>query len=133
MAIINRKVRKFSDINFDFTLNTSTKDLNKVSDEAAIKQSIQSLIRTIHYERKFHPEIGCQITSLLFDNFEPKIIGIMRQTIQNVISQFEPRARLLNVDIHDISDRNELDVEVKFMITNVNLPVTVTTTLQRAR
>ena len=133
MAIVNRKLRKFNDIDFNFNINTSTKDINKVSDEAAIKQSIQSLIRTINYERKFHPEIGCQVTSLLFDNFQPRIVGIMRQTIQNVINQFEPRAKLINVDINDSIDRNEIQVEVKFMITNINSPFTVTTTLKRAR
>ena len=53
MAIVNRKLRKFNDIDFNFNINTTTKDINKVSDEAAIKQSIQSLIRTINYERKF--------------------------------------------------------------------------------
>tara|TARA_R100001460_G_scaffold107973_1_gene157827 strand:+ start:407 stop:808 length:402 start_codon:yes stop_codon:yes gene_type:complete len=133
MAIVNRKLRKFNDIDLDFNINSTTKDINKVSDEAAIKQSIQSLIRTINYERKFHPEIGCQITSLLFDNFEPRLVSIMKTTIQNVINQFEPRARLLNVDIHDASDRNELEVEVKFMITNINAPFSVSTTLKRAR
>ena len=133
MAIVNRKLRKFNDIDFNFNINTTTKDINKVSDEAAIKQSIQSLIRTINYERKFHPEIGCQVTSLLFDNFQPRIVCIMRQTIQNVINQFEPRAKLINVDINDSIDRNEIQVEVKFMITNINSPFTVTTTLKRAR
>tara|TARA_R100001460_G_scaffold73145_2_gene114031 strand:+ start:300 stop:701 length:402 start_codon:yes stop_codon:yes gene_type:complete len=133
MATVNRKLRKFSDIDFDFGINSATKDIDIVNDEAAVKQSIQSLIRTINYERKFHPEIGCQITSLLFENFDPKIIGIMKQTIQNVINQFEPRARLISVDIHDASDRNDLEVNVQFRMTNVNLPVTVSTTLQRAR
>ena len=133
MAIVNRKVRQFSDIDFNFLVNSASKDINKVTDEAAIKQSIQSLIRTINYERKFHPEIGCQITSLLFDNFDPKNRNIMKKTIQDVISSFEPRARLLNVEIYDDSDRNELVVEVKFFITNIDLPITVTTTLQRTR
>ena len=133
MATINRRVREFSDIDFNFLVNSATKDINKVTDEAAIKQSIQSLIRTINYERKFHPEIGCQITSLLFDNFDPKNRNIMKKTIQDVISSFEPRARILNVELYDESDRNELVVEVKFFITNIDLPVTVTTTLQRTR
>ena len=69
----------------------------------------------------------------VFDNFEPRLISIMKQTVQNVINQFEPRARLINVDIHDASDRNEIEIEVKFMITNVNSPFTVNTTLKRAR
>lgn len=133
MATVNRKVRQFSDIDFNFLVNSATKDVNKVKDEASIKQSIQSLIRTINYERPFHPEIGCQITSLLFDNFDPKLKNIMKQTIQNVLNAFEPRAKIMNVDIHDGSDRNELEVSVKFFITNVNTPITVTTTLQRAR
>lgn len=133
MATINRRVREFSDIDFNFLVNSASKDINKVTDEAAIKQSIQSLIRTINYERKFHPEIGCQITSLLFDNFDPKNRNIMKKTIQDVISSFEPRARILNVELYDESDRNELVVEVKFFITNIDLPVTVTTTLQRTR
>ena len=133
MAIVNRKARKFIDFDLNFQSDLQTKDLIESENENAVKQSIKNLILTKNYERKFHPEIGCQITSLLFENFDPKIIGIMKQTIQNVINQFEPRARLISVDIHDASDRNDLEVNVQFRMTNVNLPVTVSTTLQRAR
>ena len=128
-----RNAQKYKDLDLFFAFKSSTKDINKVSDEAAIKQSIQSLIRTINYERKFHPEIGCQIYSMMFENFTPSTVSIMKRTIQDVVASFEPRATLLRVDIVDNADQNEIDVTVEFKMANIPAPLTITETLTRAR
>ena len=133
MVTVNRKIREFSDIDLLFGINDDTRDINKKLNEDAIKQSIKNLILTKNYERLFHPENGCQITSLLFENFDPTTISIMEQSIRNTINNLEPRARVLNVQIVDNSDLNAIDVTVEFIPTNSNSPVSITTTIERAR
>ena len=133
MAIINRKVRTFSDINLLFTANPATADITKVIDENAVRAAVRNLILTKNYERPFHPEKGCQITSLLFENFTPITKSPMEQTVRDVLEKFEPRARLTEVVVSDKPDENSVDVTVRFAINNIDRPVTITTTLTRAR
>ena len=57
----------------------------------------------------------------------------MKRTIEDAINNFEPRATVLKVDLIDNSDNNELQVTVQFKMRNVTDPITINTTLQRAR
>ena len=133
MATINRNIRQFSDINLLFTVHPATADVTKVTNENAIRAAVRNLILTKNYERPFHPEIGCQITSLLFENFTPVTKATMERTIQDVLEKFEPRARLTELIVSEKPDENAIDVTVQFAINNSERPVTVTTTLTRAR
>ena len=67
----NRNSRKFKDIDLDFGRNVVTNDVNTVTDIIAIKRSVKNLIQTNFYERPFHPELGCGVRELLFENFTP--------------------------------------------------------------
>lgn len=133
MATINRKTRQYSDINLLFTVHPATADITKKTDEEAVKASIRNLIQTKNYERPFHPEIGCQIYSLLFENFTPITKQIMKRTIVDVIEKFEPRAQVLDVKIRDRVDNNSIDIDVIFKLLNSELPITLRTALSRVR
>lgn len=133
MATIQRNIRDFSDFNLLFTKHPVSYDVAKITNENAIKAAVRNLILTKNYERPFHPEIGCQISSLLFENYNPIIKSAMEQTIKDTLTKFEPRARLISLNIVDKPDQNEIDVTVEFAITQVERPITVTTTLSRLR
>ena len=64
-----RNSRKFRDIDLDFQRNFVTNDVNVVEDVIAIKRSVKNLVQTNFYERPFHPELGCGVRQLLFENF----------------------------------------------------------------
>lgn len=133
MATINRKVRDFSDFNLLFTPHPATADVSKVLNENAIKAAVRNLVLTRNYERPFHPEIGCQISSLLFENYSPTVKATMERTVQDVLEKFEPRARLTRLDVVENVDENAVDVTIEFAINNIERLVTVTVTLTRAR
>jgi len=133
MITINRTVRDFSDFNLLFTKHPVSYDVAKISNENAVKAAVRNLILTKNYERPFHPEIGCQISSLLFENYNPIIRSAMEQTIKDTLEKFEPRARLINLSIIDKPDENSIDVTVEFALNNFERPITVTTTLNRLR
>lgn len=133
MVTINRKIRQFSDLNLLFSAHPATADVTKKNDEEAVKSAIRNLILTKNYERPFHPEIGCQIHSLLFELWDPVIQTVMEQTIKDAINKFEPRASVLRVEVSDLSDSNAVDVTVEFIMQNINKPITITTTLSRVR
>ena len=133
MATTNRKVRNFSDLDLLFNYHPFTRDVNRKYDVEAIKTSVRNLVLTKNYERPFHPEIGCTIHSLLFENFSPAVKLSAEITIRNVLERFEPRIRLLSVDVKDNTDTNSLEIDINFVIKNTELPITVTTTIGRLR
>ena len=129
----NKSVRTFKDLNLDFTRNTVTNDVQKIEDVEAIKRSVRNLVNTNFYERPFHPELGCGARQLLFEPFTPVTSIFLRRKIEEVITNYEPRARLDQVIVTESPDRNAIDVRVVFYCMNIANPVTVLTTLQRIR
>ncbi len=133
MTTIQRNSRTFSDLNLLFNVNPFTRDVTKKIDEEAIKASVRNLIQTRNFERPFHPEIGCQINTLLFENITPVIYQIIKKTIFDVIEKFEPRVVVQDVITQETPDSNALDVTIIFRIINSERPITLRTTIQRVR
>jgi phage baseplate assembly protein W len=130
---IQRNTRTFSDLNLLFTVNPATLDVTKRINEEAVKASVRNLIQTKNFERPFHPEIGCQINNLLFENVSPIIFQLMKKTVFDVLEKFEPRIVVLDVLTQERPDQNELDVTIIFKIVNTERPITLRTTIQRVR
>ena len=59
----------FKDIPLNFIPHPVTKTINPLKNTDAIKQALKNLILTNHYEKPFHPEIGCGVRELLFSIF----------------------------------------------------------------
>ena len=129
-----KTVRSFyKDLDLDFTRNVVTNDVVKIEDVNAVKRSVKNLIQTNHYERPFHPELGCGIRELLFENFTPLTGIFIRRKVEEVITNYEPRARLSQVTVNEQPDRNGIQLTVYFYVMNIPEPVSVTTLLQRIR
>ena len=123
----------YKDLDLDFTRNVVTNDVVKIEDVNAVKRSVKNLIQSNHYERPFHPELGCGIRELLFENFTPLTGIFIRRKVEEVITNYEPRARLSQVTVNEQPDRNGIEVTVYFYVMNIPEPVSVTTLLQRIR
>jgi len=128
-----KSVRTFKDLDLDFTRNIVTNDVVKIEDVNAVKRSVKNLIQTNHYERPFHPELGCGVRELLFENFTPLTGIFIRRKVEEVITNYEPRARLSQVTVNEQPDRNAIGVTVYFYVMNIPEQVSVTTLLQRIR
>jgi|TARA_B100000900_G_scaffold354292_1_gene322924 phage baseplate assembly protein W len=125
--------RDFIDLNLDFARNVVTNDVVKIEGVDAVKRSVKNLIQTNFYERPFHPEIGCGVRELLFENFTPVTGIFIQRKVEEVITNYEPRARISSVTVNEQPDRNGIDVTVYFYVMNMPNPVSVTTVLQRIR
>ena len=128
-----RNSRQFRDIDLDFNRNAVTNDVAVVEDVVAVKRSVKNLIQTNFYERPFHPELGCGIRELLFENFTPMTKIFLQRKIEEVLINYEPRINLQNVAVDDDQDNNRLVVDIYFYIVGVPGPQTVSTFLQRVR
>ncbi len=125
--------RSYTDLNLAFTRHPSTGDVTRKTNVEAIKASLKNLIQTKNYERPFHPEIGCQIHGLLFENFTPVVKQVMQRTIEQMIDKFEPRVTLTDVSIEESPDENGIRLDIYFRINNTQEPATLSTTLLRIR
>lgn len=130
---MDRNTRIFTDLNLNFSKHPVTADVTKKVNEEAIKASVRNLILTRNYERPFHPEIGCQVHGLLFENYNNITREVMRKTIFEVIEKFEPRVTVTEVNIREFPDENDLGVDIFFKINNSDRPLTLSTTITRAR
>ena len=128
-----RNSRQFRDIDLDFNRNTVTNDVNVVEDIIAIKRSVRNLVQTNFYERPFHPELGCGIRELLFENFTPMTKIFLQRKIEEVLINYEPRINLQNVAVDDDQDNNRLVVDIYFYVVGVPGPQVVQSFLQRVR
>mgnify|MGYP003452305816 CR=1 FL=1 len=123
----------YRDLSLLFQKHPVSADVVKNTDEAAIKASVVNLITTKNYERKFHPELGCQIFSILFENFSPIVVNLAQQTIKDVLDKYEPRITFREARIRNREDENGLEIEIHFIINSTDRLVKVTTAIQRIR
>mgnify|MGYP001204467621 FL=1 len=128
-----RSSRIYKDLNLDFQKNTATKDIQKITDIEAVKRSVRNLINLNHYEKPFHPEIGSNLRAMLFENITPQMNHIISKQIDNLIRNFEPRCRLVQVNTQPDLDRNRYACQISFYVVNHPEPVAVETFLERLR
>lgn len=133
MATIQRNTRTFSDLNLLFSINPATRDVTRRVNEEAIKASVRNLIQTNNFERPFHPEIGCQLFSLLFENITPVTYQVIKKTVFDVIEKFEPRVTVIDVKIQETPDNNAIELDLIFKINNSERPLTLKTLIKRVR
>ena len=110
--------RAFKDFSILMKSNPNTEDFTVVKNENAIKQSVRNLVLTNFYEKPFHPEIGSGIRDMLFENMTPITAVVLARKVEDVIENFEPRARLIGVRALPNLDRNEYEVTIEFFVVN---------------
>tara|TARA_B100000282_G_C31719001_1_gene485005 strand:- start:1204 stop:1596 length:393 start_codon:yes stop_codon:yes gene_type:complete len=125
--------RQFADLDLNFTPHPVTGDVGFKKDENAVKQAVKNLVLTQNFERPFHSEIGSSLRSLLFEPATPMTKEILRKTISDTITNFEPRVELIDVEIRYTLDDTAVDVKIIFKIVNTFTPIDVNLTLERTR
>ena len=115
---IKRNVRQYTDLDLFFGKKSSNSDVQEITDIKAVKRSIRNLVLLNHYEKPFHPEIASGVRDMLFENMTPVTAVILARKIEDVIQNFEPRARLVSVTALPNLDRNEYEVSIEFYVVN---------------
>ena len=128
-----RATRIYKDLDLDFGRNVVTNDVNNLQDVEAVKRSVRNLINTNHFERPFHPEIGGNVRALLFENMTPLTALNLQRKIEEVLSNFEPRAKITQIIADPDMDRNGYRLEIRFYVIGIQNPITVETFLERLR
>ena len=129
-----RGVRIYSDLDLFFGKKSSDRDVSVVTDVQSVKRSIRNLVLLNTHEKPFHPEISSGIKDMLFELMTPVTAAILGRQIENVIENFEPRARLVGVRTIPDFDKNSYEVTIEFYVVNTPTElVDLTIFLERLR
>ena len=131
---ISRNARQYTDLDLFFTKKTVGNDVNKVTDIQAVKRSLRNLMNLNTFEKPFHPEISGGIREMLFEPMSQITAVILARKVEDVIKNFEPRARLVGVRSLPDFDRNAYEISVEFYVVNTPTElVDVSIMLERLR
>jgi phage baseplate assembly protein W len=133
MAKTAPQIQRFSDFALSFQSHPVTGDIVMVTGVQAVVQAVVNLVQINHFEVPFHPEIGGNVRKLLFENIDPITANLLSEEVKNVITNFEPRAQIINVLVEANLDNNGYNVTLQFYVVNNVSPITVSVFLERLR
>lgn len=132
--ISSRNTRQYVDLDLFFQKKIPSGDVNQITDVQAVKRSVRNLVLLNPYEKPFHPEISSGIRGMLFELMSPFVAAQLTKKVEDVINNFEPRARLVSVRSIPDYDRNAYEVSVEFYVVNAPTElVDLTVMLERLR
>ena len=126
----------YKDLSLFFTPNPVSGDVTMVTDVQDIKRSVRNLVMTNRFEKPFHPEVASHVRDLLFERFTPITFNLLRNRIETVLANYEPRVSVTDVEIDDTGesiDGNELNVRIYFTLKNDPQIQSVDILLERVR
>lgn len=129
----DRKEEIYSDFLTDLNLHPATGQVLRFVDEFAVKRSIRNLLLTNKYERLFQPDIGSDVSRILFEPVSAYTATLLRQYITETIDTYEKRCKLIDVNVTPSPDQNLYTVTIVFAIINKEDPVSINVTLYRVR
>lgn len=126
-------VRKnlFTDLDLDFTANPVTGDISRKKDADAVKRSVRNLVLMNKYDKPFKPQIDSRVSSVLFEQATPLTAMAIRSNIMDILTRYEPRARINDVIVIFNEDYNAFDVTISFMLLNSREISTVNVSVER--
>jgi len=129
----SKKTEYYSDIPNSFAQTPFGNELTKITNEKAITQSIKNLILTEIGERLFQPNIGSDITSLLFEQNYRDYSAEIELYITKTVENFEPRAQVLQVLFPETFEENSIEITIVYRVINNVEPITLNLVLKRVR
>ena len=123
----------YSDLNLKLTRHPIRKDIIPLKDDAAIKNAIKNLLITNFYERPFQPAKGANLRGLLFEPADAITKYELSSGIRKCIELFEPRVKVLSINVADETERNAYRINVQFQIIEFDSNQEVEIVLQRLR
>lgn len=119
---VERVSQGFKDISLSFQSNPLNNDLIALKNETAIARSIRNIVFTLPGEKFFNEEFGSKISKSLFENVDSLSASIIDNEIRNSIDNYEPRVRLIDVQVNPNYDEGGYDVIIIYKIIGINVP-----------
>jgi phage baseplate assembly protein W len=132
-AVVSKK-DLYTDLDLSLILDGVTGgDIIPLTDIDAVVYAVKNLVLTNFNERPFQPNVGGNISGMLFEPADRLTIASLRNAIHYILERYEPRIDSVAVDVVDDSDNNRYGVTISFRVIVPNRSVDMTLYLQRLR
>lgn len=125
--------RQYKDLSLSFTKNPVTSDVVTVTGADAVKRAIRNILATRPGEVPFMPNFGTRLDALLFEPIDPITTAQIELEIRGSIKAFEPRARIITLQVTPTVGELQYQVDLTIQIINLPEPVTLTVFITRLR
>jgi phage baseplate assembly protein W len=125
--------KRYKDLDLLFTAHPVRKDVNILTDDNAVITSVRNLLFTNYYDRLFQPNIGSNLTGLLFENMDFFTAAKVQRAITETIKNYEPRVTVDRLSVKPNFEGNSYSCDMEFTIVNKTEPVRITFFLERVR
>lgn len=96
-------------------------EVEMVSDEQDIKESLFILLSTNPGENLLHPDYGCPLHRLVFDPMDGSLPVIISDMVRTALLYYEPRIIPKNIVVSQNPDQDgRLDILIDYVIVNTN-------------
>jgi phage baseplate assembly protein W len=124
---------RYSDFYLNFNKSYGTGDLARQTNEDSIISSLKNIILTRKGERPFFPEFGCNVSGLLFENFNQFTADAIETEIKTAVENFEPRVKTIKVTAKESIDMNQIELILFFTTINNSEDISISFFLTRIR
>ena len=129
MGTLTRNITSITDLNLSFEINSNTGDFNKLSTEAVIRRSLDTILTTGMMEKPFREDFGSDVAIRLFEVVGSRDIPAIQSQIRNAIDRNEPRIQLIDLAVYGDFLNNRLEVTISYMIKKTSQIDEITTML----
>ena len=119
---VQRTSKGFKDISLSFKRHPITNDVLPLRNEDAIKRAVQNLVRIHVGEVFFNELIGTRVEQALFELANDDFIDPIKNEIETVITNYEPRVLLRGVVLNSFPDENAIDININYDIVGLTTP-----------
>ncbi|MGB6152073.1 MAG: GPW/gp25 family protein [Pricia sp.] len=92
-----------------------------VREKEDIEQSLLILFSTQLGERIMQHEYGCDLQSMVYEQFDMNVITFLKDTLETAIIYHEPRIKLLNINANDTLERDgSIRFDIEYLIRTTN-------------
>ena len=134
-TVATTRNKEYLDLDLSFAVKSTSGELYKKSNAAAVKQAVKTLLLTNLNEKPFDPYFGANLNALLFELADRGSEKDIERAIRDAIFTYEPRVdrKSLRVNAKVQPDYNSVDVTTVFTVVNTDEIVEITTVLNRLR
>ena len=137
MIAMNQYAEVYSDFDVNLKMNRLTGDVVKKKNNDDIRQSLGLLLNTRFYDRKWHPEIGSYLPTLLFEQDDDFIKTVLKEQIMTLIENYEPRVTVESIEIthENLADvfHGKIIIRIHYIINIINVKDTYVFSANRLR
>lgn len=131
MSLVTAINAEYKDLDLRLKTHPNHGDIVPVRDVAAVRNSIKNILNTRPGERPFNPNFGTNLHELLFEPNDSITRYMIEKTIRQSLEEFEPRFRLIEINISDDPDNNAYNIFLNGIIVNTQREIELNLLIKR--